>query len=601
MTMVVLLTLAVSLFGISLSSANDVQYIYDSLNRLIEVRYPDKVIHYTYDAAGNRTGVTVENLVTSPSINSILPGIARTGGNGFNLKVTGTNFVDGSVVQWNGENRVTTFVSVTELRAVIPASDIATSGIVSVTVLNPAQANSVSNSKTFSINDNVVVYSMSGRTTTNGNSLNNVTVALSGTQTANISTDTNGNFSFASLPEGEYTLTPTRTNYVFTPTNRNVTYPGGGQTGLDFTAVLATYTITGRVTNGSNGLSGVAITLGGSQTGSTTTNSNGDYSINATAEGNYTITPSLAGYSFNPPSQNFDNLSGNQTGNFTATTLRRTPFDFDGDGKSDISIFRPSNAEWWINRSSDGNTNAYQFGSPTDEPVPADYDGDGKTDIAFWRPSTGEWFVLRSSDLTFFAAPFGNATDIPAPGDFDGDNKADLAVFRPSQGTWFINKTTGGVQITQFGINGDQPVVSDYDGDGKADIAIFRPMGGSGSGEWWMNRSTAGLFATPFGSSTDKTVPGDYTGDGKADIAFWRPSTGEWFVLRSENLTFYSAPFGANGDIPAPGDYDGDGKFDFAVFRPSNATWYILRSTQGALILGFGTNGDLPTAASYVR
>jgi hypothetical protein len=73
---------------------------------------------------------------------------------------------------------------------------------------------------------------------------------------------------------------------------------------------------------------------------------------------------------------------------------------------------------------------------------------------------------------------------VPAPGDFDGDGKADLAVYRGSQGNWYILKSSGGVQITQFGVNGDIPTVADYDGDGKSDIGIFRPTGGSGGAEW---------------------------------------------------------------------------------------------------------------------
>src|SRR5688572_29365206 len=63
------------------------------------------------------------------------------------------------------------------------------------------------------------------------------------------------------------------------------------------------------------------------------------------------------------------------------------PFDFDGDGKTDIGIFRPSAAEWWINRSSTGETTAAQFGASTDIITPADFTGDDKADIAFWRPS----------------------------------------------------------------------------------------------------------------------------------------------------------------------------------------------------------------------
>lgn len=161
---------------------------------------------------------------------------------------------------------------------------------------------------------------------------------------------------------------------------------------------------------------------------------------------------------------------------------RRTRFDFEGDGKTDISVFRPAAGEWWYVRSSDNQNRALQFGNSADKIAPADFTGDGLTDIAFWRPSTGFWFILRSEDGSFFSFPFGTAGDIPAPADYDGDGKADPAVFRPASATWFISKSTGGTSIVQFGASGDVPVAGDYDGDGRADIAVFRPSGGS----WWI-------------------------------------------------------------------------------------------------------------------
>jgi Metallo-peptidase family M12B Reprolysin-like/FG-GAP-like repeat len=286
--------------------------------------------------------------------------------------------------------------------------------------------------------------------------------------------------------------------------------------------------------------------------------------------------------------------------NFTITASATTApkyVDFDGDGKTDISVFRPSVGEWYYQRSSNSAVNGTQFGSPTDKPIPADYTGDGKTDIAFFRPSSGEWYILRSEDFSFYASPFGLATDIPSPGDFDGDGKADQAVFRPSNGVWYINRSTGGVTIQPFGINGDRTVVADYDGDGKSDIAIFRPS----VGEWYYLRSSdSQVRGAQFGSSSDKTVQGDYTGDGKADFAFFRPSTGNWFVLRSEDFSFFASPFGIATDTPTIGDYDGDGKFDQAVFRPSNGVWYINRSTAGIQIQQFGAGSDLPLPSYYL-
>ncbi|MEZ5425712.1 MAG: cytochrome c peroxidase [Pyrinomonadaceae bacterium] len=270
--------------------------------------------------------------------------------------------------------------------------------------------------------------------------------------------------------------------------------------------------------------------------------------------------------------------------------------DFDGDGRTDISIFRTPVGQWWYYRSSDGGNSAFQFGSSTDRIVPADYTGDGKTDVAIFRPSSGEWFVLRSEDSSFYSFPFGASTDIPAPGDFDGDGKADPTVFRPSTATWFTQASSQGTLIRSFGSSGDIPQVGDYDGDGRDDLAIFRP----GDGSWWLDRSSAGLIVYTFGVGGDKPVIGDYTGDGKTDVAFWRPTTGEWFILRSEDASFYSAPFGAMGDIAAPGDYDGDGKFDLAVFRPSEATWYVSQTRDGFLIQAFGSPEDYPAPAAYV-
>jgi hypothetical protein len=233
--------------------------------------------------------------------------------------------------------------------------------------------------------------------------------------------------------------------------------------------------------------------------------------------------------------------------NFAVPTLlprEATPFDFDGDRKTDIGIFRPSGGEWWINRSGDGQTFALQFGASTDVIAPADYTGDGKADIAFFRPSSGEWYVLRSEDFSFFALPFGTNGDVPVPADYDADGKADFAVFRPSSSNWFISQSSGApTRIFQFGISGDQPVVADYDNDGKADVGIFRQA--AGGAEWWIQRSAAGLLAMQFGANTDKPVQGDYTGDGKADIAIWRPTTGEWLIVRSEDFSFYGFPFGA--------------------------------------------------------
>ncbi len=278
-------------------------------------------------------------------------------------------------------------------------------------------------------------------------------------------------------------------------------------------------------------------------------------------------------------------------------TTRAGMFDFDGDRRTDPSIFRPAQGEWWYIRSADGGNNAFQFGIATDILTPADFTGDGRTDIALFRPSTGFWYILRSENITFYSFPFGSAGDIPAPGDFDGDGKGDAAVFRPSNGTWYIQNSGGGTTIQGFGLLGDLPVPADYDGDNKTDIAIYRPS----LGQWWLNRSNEGLIVQNFGIGSDRTVQADYTGDGRADVAIFRPSLNQWFILRSEDASYYSFPFGASGDVPVPGDYDCDGLADAVVYRPSTGTWYKQQSTNGFEAINFGASSDIPVPNAYVR
>ncbi|MEP7148421.1 MAG: M36 family metallopeptidase [Acidobacteriota bacterium] len=281
---------------------------------------------------------------------------------------------------------------------------------------------------------------------------------------------------------------------------------------------------------------------------------------------------------------------GSYSCSFNPTAIRSRA-DFDGDGKTDLSVFRPSEGNWYLNRSTAGFT-VINWGLSNDLLAPGDFDGDNKADTAIFRPSTGTWWILRSSDSGFTSTAFGVSGDLPVAGDYDGDNKTDIAVFRPSNNTWYVLKSTGGIIISTFGAAGDLAVPGDYDADGKTDIAVYR------AGQWWIAQSTGGVTTTNFGVGTDRAVPADYDGDNKDDIAVYRPSNGTWYILRSTNGSVDFIPFGISTDIPVPGDYDGDGKDDQAVYR--NGVWYLNRSTSGFLATSFGLSSDVAIPSEYI-
>jgi hypothetical protein len=266
--------------------------------------------------------------------------------------------------------------------------------------------------------------------------------------------------------------------------------------------------------------------------------------------------------------------------------------DFSGDGRAELAVFRPSNARWYIQDRSDNSVKSYNWGASGDIPVRGDFDRDGVSDPTVWRPSSGTFYFIASAGSCptgttphFLGCLFqwGLNGDVPVPMDYDGNRATDFAVWRPSTGTWYIAYNFSPLPPTSFvwGISTDKPTPGDYDGNGVSEIVVWRPS----DGKWYFRASGT---AVQFGLSGDIPVPADYNGDGKTDKAVWRPNEANWYV----SATGFSLPiqWGLPGDIPVPRNFDGDADDDIGVWRPSEGKWYV--RNQGTY--QWGLPGDVP-------
>ena len=312
--------------------------------------------------------------------------------------------------------------------------------------------------------------------------------------------------------------------------------------------------------------------------------------------------------------------------------------DFDDDGRSDPTIFRPSTGQWWVLRSGSFYTDSLiaQWGNAGTLPVPGDFDGDNKTDLAVYNPlglfgstPAGNWNIRYSSNgydaQTRTSYPFPTLAtnytgmNLPLLADFNGDGKPDFVTFREATGEWSVRVTNfkfptrlpeafcTGCEFNghwQWGLPGDVPVPADYDGDGFAELAVWRPS----DGLWFLRMSSNGYDRSlaqvyQWGLPGDIPIVGDFDGDKRTDLAVWRPSNGTWYIVYAStsysHAVFRQVQWGLPGDVPVVGDYDGDGRTDLAVWRPSTGFWYILFSSVSyndafASSFQWGLPGDVP-------
>lgn len=286
--------------------------------------------------------------------------------------------------------------------------------------------------------------------------------------------------------------------------------------------------------------------------------------------------------------------------------------DFDGDGLTDFTVWRPTTAQWFKSLSSlNGLLVDFVFGEQGDIPVPGDYDGSGASEEAIYRPHTGQWYAIGADRRTLLIKQWGLPSDIPVPGDYDGDGRADFAIWRPVSGQWMVayNRKKKGYRIVSLGLPGDIPIPRDLDGDGRTDFIVFRPT----TGEIFTQlakksalRTTAvnAQFSRTSGVARILKPLNDFDGDGRSDYAVVRKLNGalNWYIADSLGQPLPPISWGLDGDTPLARDFDGDGRADFAVLRNVSGTiqWFVLPSNgSDQLTFSFGLGQDQIYTADY--
>jgi hypothetical protein len=355
-------------------------------------------------------------------------------------------------------------------------------------------------------------------------------------------------------------------------------------------------------------------------------------------------------------------------------------FDYNDDGREDLFLYRPGAGAAWVARSNgDGTFDAvyavgdngpappngiagYDLLSPRDRVLDFDYNGDGKQDLFLYRPGSGAAWVARSNGDGTFDAVYAVSDNGPAPPngiagfdllsrndqvlafDYNGDGKDDLFLYRPGTGAATVARSNGNGSFTAVyavGDNGPAPpngiagydllspndrvLVFDYNGDGKDDLFLYRP----GTGAAWVARSNGdgsftGVYtvadngsAPPNGiagydllSPNDQVLAFDFNRDGRQDLFLYRPGAGAVCVARSNGDGTFTAVYsvGDNGAAPPNGiagydllspndrvitfDYNGDRRQDLFLYRPGSGAAWVARSNGDGTFTGVYTVGD---------
>jgi hypothetical protein len=367
-------------------------------------------------------------------------------------------------------------------------------------------------------------------------------------------------------------LTPSQTYYFVVQThtdahsnNQNIVE---GENSAEVFAVAWTKVnvrVTGTILAGGSPLANVVLS---GLTGNPVTNASGVYDVTEAAGWSGTVTPMLAGYTFEPASRTYTAIMDDQLSqDYTATLIVLT-----------ITVTLPNGGESWAAGSTHDVTwtQTYLTGSATIDL----YKGGvyqktlGTADVTV---GTFSWAVAadETAGTDYRVLVWQSGTSDESNADFTiaaaALRKDDLLGTWDGQGVYYRNSDTGA--WVRMASPATMITTGDFDGDGVDDLAGLWPA----QGGIWAKYSSTGLWVR-LSSTARYIAAGDMNGDGRVDLlgtwdgqgVYYRDSmTGAWVRMASE------------ATMIAAGDIDGDGTDDLIGLWPAQGGIWVKFSTTG--------------------